>query len=219
MRVPSPALPQSPPPAPSSTEEARLVALGLWVQLAIACLLGVTNSLVNGQLSDLLITVAFALTLVAPALLLRAGRLVAATVALVVLPSLAVYAALLTALIEPIAGVNYAFALSLGYLAIGFYLGARALPLGAILPIAFGLVFLVTVTFVLLPVAPSLLAAEREAGITFRGPLAHVFSPATQAALDAALLHGMIVPLAFLLLGALERHALRSAPPAASTDP
>ena len=73
-------------------------------------------------------------------------------------------------------------------------------------------------TFVLLPAAPSLLAAEREAGITFGGPLAHVFSPATQAALDAALFHGMIVPLAFLLLGALERHARRRAPPAASAD-
>jgi hypothetical protein len=126
MCIPAPAVPQSPPRAPSSTEEARLVAHGLWVQLAIVCHLGVTNALVNGQLSDLLITVAFALTLVAPALLLRAGRLVAATVAPVVLPSLAVYAALLTALIEPIAGVNYAFALSLGYLAIGFYVSARS---------------------------------------------------------------------------------------------
>src|SRR5262249_5597653 len=168
------------------------------------CLLGVTNSLVNGQLSDLLITIVFLPTLVAPALLLRAGRLVAAAVALVVLPSLAVYAALLTALIEPIPGVNYAFALTLGYLAIGFYVGARTLPLAAILPLALGLVALFTVTFVLLPVAPSLLAAEREAGITFSGPLSRVFTPATQAALDATLFHGLIVPLAFLLLGALD---------------
>jgi hypothetical protein len=74
------------------------------------------------------------------------------------------------------------------------------------------------VTFVLLPAVPSLLAAEREAGITFSGPLSHLVSPTTQAALDAALLHGMIVPLAFLLLGALERHTRRAATPVASAD-
>jgi hypothetical protein len=221
MHVPTAAAPWTPTPAPTEVfpEEGRLVAHGLWVQVTIACVLGVSNSLVNGQISDLLITVAFLLTLVAPALLLRAGRVVAATIALVVLPSLAVYAALLTALIEPVSGVNYAFALTLSFLAIGFYLGARTLPLAQILPLACGLVLLFTVTFVLLPAAPSLLAAEREAGITFSGPLAHVFAPATQAALDAALFHGMIVPLAFLLLGALERHARRGAPPAGSLDP